>query len=69
MVLDHVVAIKERGIGVIFISHNIHHVYPIADRFIVLDRGLKIGEVAKEQVSAGDLIEAIVSGRELNPAN
>ena len=61
-VLDHVLAVKSRGISVIFITHNIHLVYPIADRFLVLDQGRKIAEVDKSEVTPEDLIETILSG-------
>ena len=59
-VLDHVRAVKSRGISVIFITHNIHLVYPIADRFLVLDQGQKIAEVEKEEVTPEDLIEVVL---------
>ena len=31
--------VRESGRSILFIGHNIHHVYDIADRFVVLDRG------------------------------
>lgn len=65
IVLEHVHAVKEKGIPVIFISHNIHHVYEIADRFIVLDHGRIIGDAAKTDVTPDDLIHAVVTGTEL----
>ena len=43
-VLDFVCNIKERGKSAIFISHNIYYVYPVADRFVILDRGSVAGE-------------------------
>ena len=62
-VLEHVQAVKARGISVIFITHNIHLVYPIADQFLLLDQGHKIGEVDKQQVTAENLIEMILTGK------
>lgn len=38
-VLDFVHNIKEQSKSAIFISHNIYYVYPVADRFVILDRG------------------------------
>jgi len=35
-VLDYVTDARERGLSVIFITHNIHHVYSVADRFTIL---------------------------------
>jgi simple sugar transport system ATP-binding protein len=38
-VYDFILAAKEKGSSVLFISHNIYHAYDIADRFVILDRG------------------------------
>lgn len=54
-VLDFVREIKERGKSCVIISHNIYHVYPVADRFVILDRGKNIGEINKEDVSLHSL--------------
>ena len=59
-VLDYVVSLKEQGIGSIFISHNLHHIYPIADRIVAMARGLKIMDVRKEDTSVEHMTEVIV---------
>jgi simple sugar transport system ATP-binding protein len=59
-VLDHVASLKEHGIAAIFISHNIHHVYPIADRIVVMARGEKIADVDKSATSVSDISDMIV---------
>ena len=41
--------IKQAGKSAIFIDHNIFHVYPIADRIVVLDRGTVAGQFMKAQ--------------------
>ena len=33
--------------GVIFITHNPHHAYPVGDHFVLLNRGRVIGDYAK----------------------
>jgi simple sugar transport system ATP-binding protein len=49
--------VRASGRSILFIGHNIHHVYDIADRFVVLDRGKVALEVSKEKMkSAEDLI-------------
>jgi simple sugar transport system ATP-binding protein len=53
---------RDTGAAIIFITHNVHHVYPIADRFTILDRGNKIGDLSKDQVSPKDLMEVIATG-------
>ena len=65
IVLEHVEEVRDRGISVIFISHNIHLIYPLADRFLLLDQGKVLGDVEKHDVSPQDLIDAIVHGTSL----
>ena len=69
IVLRHVEEVRERGIPVVFITHNIHLIYPIADRFILLEQGQKIGDVDKNEVTPDQLIESIVTGKEIRDAN
>lgn len=61
-VLDMIKNLKEKGVSIIFITHNIHHVYEVADKFLVLDRGSKIAEYYKKDVTPEDIIETIRSG-------
>jgi len=62
-VLDLVKELKNNGIGVIFITHNVYHVYEVADKFVILDKGLKIAEYNKDEVSPVDVIETIRLGK------
>lgn len=59
-VIDFVRSIKEQGKSAIFISHNIYYVYPVADRFVILDRGKVAGEFRKKDISQEDLVEKMV---------
>ena len=59
-VLDFVVALQEQGITSIFISHNLHHIYPIADRIVAMARGEKIADLRKGDTSIEDLTDLIV---------
>ena len=59
-VLGYVLEAKKRGLSVIFISHNIYHVYPVADRFTILRHGAKLGDFAKEEVTPEEISEMIV---------
>ena len=38
-VFDFISSVKKSGRSVLFIGHNIYHVYDICDRFVILDRG------------------------------
>jgi simple sugar transport system ATP-binding protein len=59
-VLDFVNSIKAQGKSAIFISHNIYYVYPVADRFVILDRGNVAGEFLKKDISQEELVEKMV---------
>jgi simple sugar transport system ATP-binding protein len=49
--------VRDAGRSIVFIGHNIHHVYDIAERFVVIDRGKVAMEKPKSQIaSAQELI-------------
>jgi simple sugar transport system ATP-binding protein len=54
---------NESGASAIYITHNVYHVYPIAHRFVILDRGIKIAEIEKKDMKPEDIIEVIASGK------
>jgi len=54
-VLSFIERLKKEKIASIFVTHNLHHVYSVADRFMVLSRGEKIADVKKEETSIQDL--------------
>jgi simple sugar transport system ATP-binding protein len=54
-VLKFVSSIKESGKSCIFITHNLFHVYPVADRIIVLDRGKIVDTFVKGQIKLEQL--------------
>jgi simple sugar transport system ATP-binding protein len=52
--------VRAKGRSIVFIGHNIYHVYDIAERFIVLDRGRVVLTLTKAEVpSAENLIETM----------
>ena len=55
--LDFVRGIKEAGKAAIFIDHNIFHVYDVADRVVVIDRGKVAGEFMTKDISLDDLMD------------
>jgi len=58
-VLGFVREIKNKGKSCIFITHNVYHVYSIADRFVILDRGKIAGEFRKEDISLEDVMSRL----------
>jgi simple sugar transport system ATP-binding protein len=55
--LDFVRGIKEAGKAAVFIDHNIFHVYSVADRVVVIDRGKVAGEFVTKEISLDDLMD------------
>lgn len=58
-VLEFVGGIKKAGKSCIFIDHNIFHIFPIADRIVVLDRGMVAGQFKKGELSLEELISKL----------
>jgi simple sugar transport system ATP-binding protein len=52
--------VRESGRSILFIGHNIHHVFDIAERFIVLDRGRVALEASKLEVGSADRLIAFM---------
>jgi len=55
--LDFVRSIKAAGKSAIFIDHNVFHVYDVADRVVVLDRGRAAGEFRVKDITLDDLMD------------
>ena len=66
VVLKYIVAARDRGLGVIFITHNPHHAYPVGDRFMILNRGQSMGNFAKEDLPRDELVMMMAGGAELD---
>ncbi len=52
--------IKEAGKSAIFIDHNILHVYNVADRVVVIDRGKVAGEFHTKNIGLNELMDKMV---------
>ena len=59
-VFDFITNVKETGRSVLFIGHNIYHVYDISDRFIILDRGEVIHKLDKKEVASAENLMKIM---------
>ncbi len=64
-VLKVIAKAKARGLAVILITHNVHHAYPIADRFTLLNRGQSLGSYLKSEVTREQVLEMMAGGAEL----
>jgi len=61
-VLEFIGKLKENNVSVVVISHNLYHVFPVADRIVVLSKGRKIADIPKDQTSMDEVAQLIVSG-------
>jgi len=64
-VLDFIGQIKQAGKSCIFISHNMRHAYMAADRFFLMDRGIKVGEYHKNELSQEELMLTLINAASL----
>ena len=58
-VLDVIRRLKERGLGVLVISHNLADVFEVADRIFVLRLGKKAGDFVAGEASQDQVVGAI----------
>jgi simple sugar transport system ATP-binding protein len=65
IVLKYVAQARRRDLGVIFISHNIHHAYAVADRFTLLNRGQSKGTFRKDEISQDEVLHVMAGGEDL----
>jgi simple sugar transport system ATP-binding protein len=65
VVLRYVLQARDRGVAVIFITHNPHHAYPVGDRFVILNRGRMLGSYAKSEIDQQELVRLMAGGAEL----
>ena len=60
-VLELILELKRQGVSVIIVSHRMDDIFSTADRIVVLRRGRKIEDVAKENTTMEEIIKKIVS--------
>ena len=58
-VLSLIEELKNIGCTILIISHNLHHVFSIADRITVLRGGKKVGTWLKKETKADEIVSAI----------
>jgi simple sugar transport system ATP-binding protein len=65
VVLKYVLQARERGVAVVFITHNPHHAHLVGDRFYLLNRGQMTNEFERKTVTREELVRAMAGGAEL----
>ncbi len=62
-VLDLVRRLTERGLGVVFISHNLHDIFDVADRITVLRLGQRVALLERAETTQQEVVQAITAGQ------
>ena len=57
--------VRNQGIGIVFISHNVRHAMAVGDRFTVLNRGRTLGTAIKGEIKADELQDMMAGGQEM----
>jgi simple sugar transport system ATP-binding protein len=57
--------VRNQGIGVVFITHNVRHAMAVGDRFTVLDRGKTLGTAKRGEITPEELQNMMAGGQEL----
>lgn len=65
IVLRYVAAARDRGLGVVLITHNPHHAWPVGDRFVVLERGRAVCDAPRKELTRDELVTLMAGGAEL----
>lgn len=65
IVLRYITDARKRGLGVVFITHNVYHAFPVSDRFTVLDRGNSLGTFEKADVDRAEVERLMAGGEEI----
>jgi simple sugar transport system ATP-binding protein len=65
VVLRYVAQARDRGLGVVLITHNPRHAYPVGNRFLLLKRGVSLGSFEKSEITIEDLTQQMAGGAEL----
>ena len=63
LVIELIGRLREKGYAVFIISHNLDHVFQIADRIAVLKTGKMVGVVKRDEVEHDEVVSMIVGGR------
>ncbi|MGF1474294.1 MAG: ATP-binding cassette domain-containing protein [Geminicoccaceae bacterium] len=61
-VMELIHRLKDRGVAILFVSHNLGDIFQVADRILVLRRGIKAGERRRDETDADDLVRLMVGG-------
>lgn len=62
MVAELVLRLKQEGIGIFLVSHDMHDVFDLCDRVMVMNKGVNVGSFAIDEVNKDDILSLIIKG-------
>lgn len=62
--LERIQHLRDEGVAVVFISHNLEHVFAVADRIVVLRQGIVRGETDREHLDGDEVVSWITGSSE-----
>lgn len=65
VVLRLIARARAKGLGVVFITHNIQHAFPVGDIFTILNRGRSMGTFPKAEIGRDEVQAMMAGGKEL----
>ncbi len=65
VVLNYILAARDAGLGVIFITHNPHHAYLVGSHFVVLKLGRVSLDADRDELTLDQLTQEMAGGQEL----
>ena len=63
-VLRYIAQARKQNLGVIFITHNVHHAFAVGDTFTVFKRGASLGTHAKDAITREELLDMMAGGQD-----
>lgn len=68
-ILNMILELKNKGLSIIFITHNMEHAFLVSDRFFVLRSGEKVGERRKGDTTPEEIVRMITGAISLEDGN
>jgi D-xylose transport system ATP-binding protein len=62
-VLELVKRLREQGLAVVLVSHNLHDIFEVADNITVLRLGQNVAEFKRSETTQQKVVEAITAGQ------
>lgn len=65
-VLDLVRTLRDQGLGIIVISHQLHDIFSVTDRLVIMRREFKVAERMTKETNPDEIVGLIVGAETVN---